>query len=271
MAERALGDLADRRAAIVGTGETATLVARALSGRGTRMVFIANRHFDKAADLARRFGGEAARPDELGGRLDEADLVVCATNSPHHVIEAEDLGRRGGGRSERQLMIIDLAVPRDVAPECRDLQGLILRDVDDVQRMVEQNTGGRHAEARQAELIIDAELTRFETWLASLEVLPTVASLRDFASGVVDRVLAENSSRWQDLNGEDRARVEAMAHTIASRMLHAPTMRLREVAGSDRAYESVNMLRELFSLDVETVAEAAEDATVTPILRRSDG
>jgi len=271
LAEHAIGDLRGRRAVVVGTGETAALVGRALATRGTSMVFVANRHFDKATELASRFGGDATRLDELPGHLEAANVVVSATNSPHHVIEVEDLAFRAGRPESGQLLLIDLAVPRDISPECRDAQGVILHDVDDVQRQVERNAGVREAESHEAGLILDAELSRFEQWLASLEVLPTVTALRDFAEELVERVLAENRNRWHYLSGADRARVEAMAHTIAGRMLHAPTMRLREIAGSDRAYESVNTLRELFALDVETVVEAESDATVTPIRQRSDG
>ncbi len=271
LAEHAIGDLAGRTAVVIGTGETAALVGRALSARGAETVFVANRHFDKAAELAARFGGEAARMDDLPERLAVADVVVSATNSPHHVIEAEDLEARQAADESRQLLIVDLAVPRDVAPECRDRQGVSVRDVDDVQKAVEQNTGGRKAEARAAEQILATELGRFEAWLASLEVLPTVTALRSFGEQLVERVLAENRNRWEGLSESDLARVEAMAHAIAGRMLHAPTMRLREVAGSDRAYESVNTLRELFALDVGTAAEAEADATVTPIRRRNDG
>jgi len=271
LAEHAIGDLRGRRALVIGAGETAALVGRALSTRGALMVFVANRHFDKAVALASRFGGEAARLDELSEHLAAAEIVVSATNSPHHVIEVEDLAFRAARPEAGQLLLIDLAVPRDIPPECRDEQGVILHDVDDVQRQVERNTGVREAEGYEAGLILDAELERFEQWLASLEVVPTIAALRGFAEDLVERVLAENRDRWQDLSEADRARVEAMAHAIAGRMLHAPTMRLREIAGSERAYESVNTLRELFALEVETAVEAEIDATVTPIRRRSDG
>ncbi len=271
LAEHALGELKGREAVVIGTGETATLVAGALSSRGANTVFVANRHFDKAAGLAERFGGRAARLDELPECLAGAEVVVSATNSPHHVIEAEDLEGRGGSDVEGQLVVIDLAVPRDVAPGCRRSRGVTVRDIDDVQLAVEQNTGGREQESHAVEQILEAEIIRFETWLASLEVLPTVAALRGFGEQVVERVLAENHNRWEDLGEADRARVERMAHAIAGRMLHAPTIRLREVAGSERAYESVSTLRELFALDIETAAAVEADATVTPIRRRSDG
>jgi glutamyl-tRNA reductase len=271
LAEHALGDLRGRRTLIIGSGETAALVGRALSARGASIVFVANRHFDKAAGLASRFGGEAARLDELPEHLASADIAVSATNSPHHVIEAEDLAFRAGDRDPRPLLLIDLAVPRDIAPACRDLQAVVLHDLDDVQRQVERNEGVRQAEGREAGLILDGEIERFEAWLASLEVLPTVAALREFADDLVERVLAENRNRWEDIGEADRERIEAMAHAIAGRILHSPTMRLKEIAGSERAYESVSTLRELFALDVETAVEVESDATVTPIRRRSDG
>jgi glutamyl-tRNA reductase len=271
LAELAIGDLKGKRAVVVGTGETASLVGRALSARGTSMVFVANRHFDKALELAERFGGEAARMDQLSTHLASADVVVCATNSPHHVIEVEDLAFRSQKSEPGQLLLIDLAVPRDISPDCRDQQGVILHDVDDVQRQVERNSGVREAETHEAGLIIDAEIERFESWQASLEVMPTVAALRRFADQLVDQVLDENRNRWGDLSKEDRERVEAMARALASRMLHSPTMRLKEVAGSEQAYEAVNVLRELFALDVESAVEGEVDATVTPIRRRSNG
>jgi glutamyl-tRNA reductase len=271
LAAHAIGDLKGRRAVVIGTGETAALVGQALASRGSSLTFVANRHFDKAVELAERFSGEAARLDQLADHLATAEVIVSATNSPHHVIEAEDLAFRRGCSEPGQLLLIDLAVPRDIAPECRDEQGVILHDVDDVQRQVERNAGVRQAEGRQAEVILDAELERFEAWLASLEVLPTVAALREFADEVVERVIAENRNRWHDLGDADRTRVEAMARTVAGRMLHTPTMKLREVAGSDRAYESVNALRELFALDTETAPDAGVEATVTPIHRKSDG
>jgi len=268
IARAAIGELAGRTAVVVGTGETATLLGRSLAARGARITFVANRHFDKASELAAAHGGHAARIDELPGLLAEAEVVVTATASPHHVIEPEDLAAATGGR---QLLLIDLAVPRDIAPGCREVEGVSVRDIDDVQAVAERNAGGREAEARQVERILESELDRFEAWLSSLEVMPTVAALRAHGDEVVARVIAENQGRWQSLEQADRERVEAMVRAVASRLLHAPTRRLREVAGSDRAYESVSTVRELFALEVEAAAESATDAVVTPIRRKTEG
>src|ERR1700709_243724 len=206
LARRALGDLSDRRVLVVGAGETAELVAKALVARGVRTVFVANRHYDRAIGLAPRFGGSAVRFEELPEQLAEADIVVTATNSPHHIVERDDLAQVMAGRRERPLLAIDIAVPRDIEPDCREIPGVSVHDIDDVQQIVERNTSGRESEAKRAEHIIEAELDRFERWLASLEVVPTIAALRERGDEVVRRVLAENDARWGSLGRARRSR-----------------------------------------------------------------
>jgi glutamyl-tRNA reductase len=269
LAQHTLGDLAERRVLVIGAGETAELVARALVARGVRTVFIANRRYDRAIGLAQRFGGQAVRFDELPAQLETADIAVSATNSPHHIVEHDELEQVMRTREGRALLLVDIAVPRDVDPACREIPGVSLHDVDDVQRIVALNTSGREAEARSAERILDAELERFERWLASLEVVPTISALRERADEIVGRVLAENDPRWESLSERDRERLRAMATAIASRLLHEPTLRLKRSAGSDDAYLYVNALRELFGLDSGTAPDAGTDAEVTP-LRRED-
>jgi glutamyl-tRNA reductase len=171
-------------------------------------------------------------------------------------------------RDGRPLLIVDIAVPRDIDPRCRELPGVSLHDVDDVQQIVARNASGREAEAKRAEAILDAEQARFERWLGSLEVVPTVASLRERADELVRRVLAENESRWESLSEADRDRLQQMARAIVSRLLHEPTLRMKQAAGTDDAYLYVNALRELFGLDAETAPEAGGGANVTPLRRK---
>ena len=270
LARRTLGDLAEKRVLVVGAGETAELVARALVARGATSVFVANRHYDRAIGLAERFGGEAARWEQLPEQLQAADIVVSATNSPHHIVERDGLEQVMETRAGRPLLIVDIAVPRDVEPECREVTGVSLHDIDDVQQIVERNAGDREGEARWAEPILAAELDRFERWLASLEVVPTIASLRERADEVVERVLAENEGRWEGLGEADRERLTAMAKAIVSRLLHEPTLRMKRSAGSDEAYLYVSALRELFGLDAETEPEEA-GADVTDISEHREG
>jgi glutamyl-tRNA reductase len=270
LARRTLGDLSQRRVLMVGAGETAELVARALTAQGVETVFVANRHYDRAIGLAQRFAGTAVRIDELPTQLAAAEIVVSATNSPHHIVERDELAQVMAEREGLPLLAIDLAVPRDIEPACREVPGVSVFDIDDVQKIAERNASGREAEARRAELIIDSELDRFERWLAALEVVPTITALRGRGEEVVRRVLAENENRWEGLSEADRARVEAMAKAVASRLLHEPTVRMRRSAGDEDAYAHVSALRELFGLDVETTPDAGGGANVTE-LRRNEG
>ena len=269
LARRDLGDLSERRVLIVGAGETAELLAKALVARGVRTVFVANRHYDRAIGLAERFGGGAVRFEALPEQLAETDIVVTATNSPHHVIERDELAQVMAERAERPLLAIDIAVPRDIDPSCREIAGVSVHDIDDVQQNVERNASGREAEAKRAERILEAELDRFERWLGLQEVVPTISALREHGDEVVRRVLAENEGRWESLTAADRERVEKMAGAIASRILHDPTLRIRRSACSGEAYFFISALRELFGLDVELGLETGEEGTVTE-LRRSD-
>ena len=269
LAGRSLGgDLGARRVLLIGAGETAELTAKALAAKGVQAVFVANRRYDRAIGLASRFGGEAVRFDELPAQLGRADIVVSSTNSPHHIVEREELELVMADRAGRPLLFIDLAVPRDIDPACHEVDGVLIHDVDSVQSVADRNFSGREAEARAAERIVASEAVRFERWLGSLEVLPTVAAMRAHADEIVERLLAENAGRWRELGTEDRARIEAMARAIASRILHEPTLRLKRSADDDDAYLQIATIRNLFGLDATAEPEGSV-AEVTPI-RRED-
>jgi glutamyl-tRNA reductase len=164
-------------------------------------------------------------------------------------------------------------VPRDIDPACRQIDGVSLYDVDEVQAIQQRNASGREAEARRASAILEGELARFERWLGSQEVMPTVAALRERADEIVSRVLAENEARWESLSAADRERVALLAKAVASRLLHEPTLRIKAAADREDGYLQVSALRELFGLDAGTEPDADEDADVTSLeerRRRSD-
>ncbi|CAN5447657.1 glutamyl-tRNA reductase [soil metagenome] len=267
LARRTLGDLAERQVVVVGAGETAELTARSLAARGAKAVFIANRHHDRAIGLAQRFGGQAVRFEDFPALLGDVDIVVSSTSSPHYVIDREALAEVTAERDGKQLLLIDLAVPRDVHPGCRELPGVSVHDMDDLQSLVERNTSGRETEARHAETILAAEQHRFESWLASQEVTPTIAGLRRRADEIVERTLAENADRWEGMTEADRARLEKMARAIASRLLHEPTLRVKRAAAEEGSHVYVHAMRELFGLDSasEPIDVGADGAKVTEL------
>ena len=278
LARETLGDLSGRRVVIVGAGETGELTAKALVEAGVSSVFVANRHYDRAIGLAQRFGGAAVRFDELPAELERADIVVSSTASPHQIVERDELETVMAARDRRPLLLIDIAVPRDIDPTVTDIEGVVLRDIDDLQRLVERNLSGREAEARRAESLIDHDLERFTRWLETLEVLPTITALRERAESVVRQVLAENDSRWQSLTEADRERLEVLAATIAKRLFNQPILRLRSGENEHATYAYVQALRELFGLEGEPDSAFAArqqepdqtpgEGQVTPLRRR---
>jgi glutamyl-tRNA reductase len=268
LAQRTLGELEERRVLVVGAGETAELTARALAAKGVDAIFIANRHYDRAIGLATRFGGHAVRFEQLPDELAGADIVVTSTSSPHHVIEREELAEVMAARGGRPLLLIDLAVPRDIHPAAREVPGTSVYDMDDLQALVERNTSGREAEARRVEGILRAELARFDSWLTAQDVTPTIAALRERADEVVERVLAENEHRWEGMTEADRDRLRLAAKAIASRLLHEPTLRLKRDADEEDAYAKVAILRELFGLDSSSEPLEADGAKVSDLGER---
>jgi glutamyl-tRNA reductase len=270
LAKETLGDLHGRRVVIIGTGESSELAARALADAGGQLVFVATRRRDRAVSLALRFGAESVSFDELPEALISADIVVSATSSPHLLIEARELAEVQAQRDERPLLIIDLAVPRDVDSACAEVLGVSLFDVDDLEAVVARNRKVRQGEARRAEGIVEEEIQSFATWLGSLEVLPTLAALRTHATEIAEQVLAENDGRWESASDRDLERVNAMSRAIVNRLLHHPTLRIKELR-DDRVHARMALVRDLFGLSVDddqALTDAPVDAEQLAAMRK---
>jgi glutamyl-tRNA reductase len=266
LARGTLGELASRRVLVIGAGENGELTAKALRERGVETVFVANRRYDRAIGLAQRFGGQAVRFDDLPGELQRADIVVSATASPHLIVGREELELVMEGRGGRPLLLIDIAVPRDIDSGVRELPGITLFDMDDLQREVARNLSGREAEVVRVRTIIEQEVERFGDWLGSLDVVPTIAALRERAEEIVERVLRENEGRWESLAEADRQRVELLARTVVNRILHEPTLRMKGAAERGGSYVHLQAIRELFGLEPDALDyELGAPAEVTSI------
>jgi glutamyl-tRNA reductase len=269
LAREQLGSLDGRSIVVVGTGETGELAARALADSGGHLTFVASRRRDRAISLARRYGGESVMFDELPRVLECADMLVAATASPHLLLEAGELAEVMASRRARPLLLIDLAVPRDIDSGCTELDGVSLYDIDDLQAVIARNRKVRQAEARKAEGIIEQEIQHFAAWLGSLEVLPTLTALRVHATEIAEQVVGENRAKWDSASAADLERVDAIAQAIVNRLLHHPTARLRELQ-DDRVHARMAMIRDLFGLEVESEASPGEQqlAEVHELRRR---
>jgi glutamyl-tRNA reductase len=251
------GTLADRHVVILGAGETSELTARALSEQGAGTMFVANRHANRALSLAERFGGSVVGLDDLPVQLARADIVLSSTSSPHPIVGRDELAEVMRARADRDthplgpapLLLIDIAVPRDIDPRCAELEGVSLYDIDDLQAVVARNLDSRASEVPRAQEIVEEEILRFARWLGQLDVLPTIGALREHGAALVEQVLAENDGRWESASPRDLARVEAIARAVASRLLHEPTIRLR--SHGERGHATIELVRELFGLGDE--------------------
>ncbi len=257
LATGVLGSLQRRHVVLIGAGETSELTAQALADQGAGTVFIANRHADRALGIARRFGGSVAGLDRLPEHLAKADIVVSSTSSPHPIVGEEELRDVMAVRHRAPLLLIDIAVPRDIDPRCGELDGVTLYDIDDLQAVIARNLGARAEMLPQAQEIVEEEIRRFARWLGHRDALPTISDLHERADELVAEVVAENDGRWESASPRDLERVETIARAIASRLLHEPTLRLRSLS-ERRSHAGLQLVRELFGLD-EPQPPARED------------
>jgi glutamyl-tRNA reductase len=244
LAAQVFGDLAGRRVLLVGAGRIGELAASNLSSRGAEIAFVANRTPETARTLAARFGGRELTLDEIGSHLGEVDVVVSSTSSPEQVLHAGDVP----ARHRNPLFFIDIAVPRDLDPAIGALDGCFLYDIDDLEAVVAETLAGRRAEAARAEQLVGEESARFRSWHASLEVVPAIASLRARAEEIRVGELAKLEGRVTD---EERRTLESVTAQILNKLLHLPTVRMKEAAVSPDGAAYADAVRHLFGLEDE--------------------
>jgi glutamyl-tRNA reductase len=244
LAGQVFGDLAGRRVLLIGAGRIGELAAANLASRGAQIAFVANRNVESAHELAQRFGGEALGLDELTARLGEVDVVVSSTSAPGTVLHVEDVP----AKRRTPLFFIDIAVPRDLDSEIGRLDGCFLYDIDDLEAVVAETLAGRRAEAERAEELVAEEAERYRAWRASLDVVPAIASLRARAEEIRTAELAKLTGRVSD---DERRTIESVTSQILNKLLHLPTIRMKEAAVSPDGVAYADAVRHLFGLEDE--------------------
>ena len=246
LAEQVFGDLGGRKVLVIGAGKVGDLAARNLLSRGAEIAWIANRTEDRAADLASRFGSVALPLDRLGDRLPGVDVVISSTSSPGWTLDRAQVARALPARRGRPLFFIDLAVPRDLDPAIHELDGCYLYDIDDVQAVVAETLAGRRREAERAEAIVAEEAQRFREWQASRDVVPAIASLRARA----EEIRAAELQRAK-LSDSERRAAESVTAAVLNKLLHLPTIRMKEAAAAADGVIYADAVRHLFGLEDE--------------------
>jgi glutamyl-tRNA reductase len=248
LVQQVFGQLEGCHVLLVGAGHVAELAARSLAARGARIAYVANRSPQRAAELAGRFGSEGLAIEKAVGVLAEVDVVVSSTGASGWVLEREDIAAALGSRKGRPLFLIDLAVPRDLDPAIHELDGCYLYDIDDLESVVALSLAGRRREAARAEALVAEEAASFRYWQASREVVPAIASLRAHAEEI--RAAEVERARGR-LTSSDQAVVESITARIVDKLLHLPTVRLKEAAAGADGGSYAQAVRHLFGLGDE--------------------
>ena len=252
LATKIFGGLRGQSVLLVGAGEMAELAARHLQEAGAAKITIANRTLGRAEALAELVAGEALPFEQVHAMLEKADVVVCSTASPVPIFTKESVAPVLKARRHRPLFMVDLAVPRDIAPEVNTLQGVYAYDVDDIQKVVAENSAARLAEAAKAEVIIAEEIARFSRSRAVREGVPVLAQLRKRAEQIARAELERTFGALGDaLTDKQKKSVEAMAMAIVNKLLHEPTAKLRSVT-LDGDQRLAGAAAELFGLEAGT-------------------
>jgi glutamyl-tRNA reductase len=248
MATERLGGLEGRQVLIVGAGEMGEGLARALHGGGVAGIRVANRTWDRAVEVAGRLGGEPVRLDDLPRHLAEVDVLLTSTGASAAILEHGDLASVVGERHGRELLVVDIAVPRDVDPAAGEIEGLTLLDMDDLREFADVGIRERQREVTAVQAIVDAELARYVDVSTARLVAPLVASLRARGDLVSSGELQRFSARLGNLDDRQRDAVEALAAGIVGKLLHEPTVRMKDAAGTARGERLSEALRDLFDL-----------------------
>ena len=251
LAQEALGDLGATRVLVIGAGSVAESTARALADHGVAEVVVANRTVGTARTLAQRVAGRGVGFGELVEELRAADIVISSTDAPHPILERGDVERAMRGREDRPMMLIDIAVPRDLDPNIAGVPGATLHDIDDLEQVVEMNLNGRFAEAERGEVIVLSAVAEFSAWRDGRAAAPAIRSLRERAEQIRVAELARLAGRWDSLSDADRERLEALTKAIVNKLLHEPTVRVQEAARNGAGPAQLESLRQLFGLAAE--------------------
>lgn len=247
LCENVFSGFGRRTGLLIGAGDTVELATRHLHAKGLGRMIIANRSIGRARSLASEFDAYAIRLDEIPAHLADADIIFTSTASPVPLLTREMVARALKKRKRRPMFIVDVAVPRDVAPDVAELDDVFLYTVDDLQSVIRENLQSRYEAADQAREIVQAETARFELVLKTLDAAPLIRELRDEAAALREEALA--GARRKLAAGEDPAAVmESLALGLTKKLMHIPSIRLRR-AGEEGDKLLMQVARELFGID----------------------
>lgn len=252
LAKRFYNGLEDKVVLVLGAGETSELTTRHLISNGIKNFIVANRTYERAEKLANELGGIAIRFDALFEYIDYADIIISSTASPKYLLTKDLLNSYLVNR-KKELLLIDIAIPRDISPELEDYSCITLYDIDDLKDVVSTTLKRRHKEAEVAKKIVQEELENFFFWLDSLTVVPTIIKMREQIAKIKEQEIEKAKNRINNITPRELQIIERLANGIVNQWLHQPIINLKHLAGKkmDEVDCYIRAINDLWNLDVE--------------------
>lgn len=248
LAKKIFAGLGGRAVLLIGAGTMGELAARHLVEQGAFPIYVANRTWTRAQDMARALAGTAVPFDELTTAMAAVDIVITSTGAPEPLVTRETVQRLMHDRRGRSLFFIDIAVPRNVEASVNTLPGVYCYDIDDLQQVVDANVRERAREAQRAEALVEREVGKFLARLSDVEVIPTIVSLRERLEAIRLGEVRKTLTRLPDANAETREAIDALSSAIVNKILHAPITKLRESSRAGAGRSWMELVHELFGL-----------------------
>lgn len=252
LAEKKVPDLKNARVLVVGAGEMAELAVEALRKRGVTKIKVVNRTLERAARLAERWGAGTATFEKLAEAVRWADIMITSTGAPHTIIHPELVSEAMAERAGRALAIIDIAVPRDVDPEVRQIANVSVYDIDTLEEHLEHSLARREEEVPRVQAILKEVQTEFEEYLAMLDVIPLIAEMHQRAETMRQNELEKTLRRLPEISEGEREHINLLTQALVKKILHAPITQLRSAAGGPEAIEYATVARKLFALQAQS-------------------
>lgn len=249
LAKKIFGGVDDKVVMLIGAGEMGELAAHHLVNSGVKKVLVSNRTYQRAVDLAEKFCGSPVKFDVMNDYLVETDIVISSTGAPHYVLKKSEIEKVIIKRKNKPMFLIDIAVPRDIEPTVNEIDNVYLYDIDDLQTVVNANIKGRMKEAVKAEAIIEKEVGQFSSWLSTLEVVPTIVSLREKMEEIRQTEFKKTLSKLTSISDKEKEILNKLTSSIVNKILHDPLIVLKKQSESDNGTIYVEVARKLFKLD----------------------
>jgi len=251
LARKLLGSLEKKTVVVVGAGEMSELTTRYLMQNGVQSVIVSNRSYEKALSMAQNFNGRAVRFENLADELKHAHIVISCTAASHYVIRQDNCKEILESRKGQKIIMIDIAVPRDIDPALQSIDGVFIYDIDKLQDVVDANYLERKREAQKAEKILVEELAEFNKWLATLYVVPVITALKSQGEAIKNEELQKAFNRLGKISEREQKIVSTLANSIVNRILHSPIVNLKEMAVSNEGHLYAEIVKKLFALSVD--------------------